>query len=372
MLTALQRVRAQLEDGLFLARLSFKSKRAEFYGDLADSMENEPQTRITKFIERYADRYPEQAVGKLAAHWLRAYRVHGSFAEAIRGTVPDEDIAALAIAESAGDLKVGLHNLAASVAGLDATRGAMMTVFGSTFLVAVAVHFYVGLYAWQIIPKIESALPSTVRVENLGYAAIFLHGMRIAVQHYWMLWFAAMLALTGLVIWAIPNYVGRFRPWLDRKVLFFQLYREFQAASFLTSLAAVTQRINNKVLPVPQALKMMERDATVWLRWHIGAVLLQIEENPQGKGENFNTGVVSQDMLYRMIDIAEYADMSDMLDKVGRQVLKRAPIEMEKRAKRIQFVTRVAMVSIVLGLMWGFNAMTYSFQDALTIDAFMR
>lgn len=372
MYAVMHRLRAPFDDGLFFAKLAFRSKRAAFYNDLAESMENEPGTRITKFIERYADRYPKEAVGKLAAHWLRGYQELGSFAEAIRGTVPDEDIGVLAIAEKAGDLKVGLKNLATTVSVIDATKSAMQSVFFATAMVAVAVHFYVSLYAFRIIPGIEKQMPNTVHINDLGTSAIVLHTMRVVVEGYWPLWFLAIIAIAGWIVWAIPNYVGRARPWLDRHVLFFQLYRAYQAASFLTSLASVTQRINNKVLPVPQALEMMEQTAAPWLRWHINMVLMRIEDNPQGKGDNFDTGLVEKPTLYRMIDIAEYSDMSDMLEKVGKHILEKAPSQMEKRAKGIQFVSRVLMVAIVLGLSWGFNYMTYNFQDALTMDAYLR
>jgi type II secretory pathway component PulF len=372
MFSFLSRMTASLSDPLSRAKSAFKKDRANFYKDLAESMKAEPSTRITTFLTRYAERYPKEPVGKLAAHWLNAYREEGSFAEAIRGTVPDDDIGAIAISEKAGDLKAGLLALSDVIAGLDKTKEAMLTVFMSSILVFIVLQFYVGFYSFNIIPKIESGIPHGMSIYDVGPVASFMHNMSYSVRTLWPLWFASIFFTVGLSTWAVPNYIGPMRPWLDRHVLHFQLYREFRAAQFLTTLSTITQVINNTVLPVPQALQRMAADATPWVRWHIERILANMEHNTQGKGENFATGMVSKAMEYRMIDIAEYADMSDMLDQVGKTILKRTPAQMEKRAQRIQFISRVIMVSIVFGISAGFYFLSFEFQDAVTLNAYMR
>ncbi|MDN7880130.1 type II secretory pathway component PulF-like protein [Burkholderia aenigmatica] len=359
-------------DPLFFTKMKFRSVRAELYNDLAESMEAEPGTRITKFLTRYAERYPKLPKGKMAQHWLTRFREEGTFADAIRGTVPKEDMGAIAIAEESGDLRVGLASLAESISGLDSTKEAMLSVFGATFMVGLAVQFYIGLYSFKIVPQIEKAMPPNMTIEEIGTTAVWGHNMSFAVRNFWPLWLAFLIGVVALSVWAVPNYVGKLRRWLDHHVIYFQLYREFQASSFLTSLAAVTKRINNRVLPVPQALQMMEEDASPWIRWHIRRVLINMENNAEGKGENFNTGMTSPEMHYRMIDIAEYADMADMLDHVGKTILKRTPKEMEKRANRVQFIARVIMVVTVFGISAGFYKFNFDFQEAVTINAYTR
>ncbi|WP_206955991.1 type II secretion system F family protein [Trinickia acidisoli] len=365
-------VMAPFTDPLYWAKRAFRSERATFYNDLAENMEAEPGTRITTFLSRYAERYPKEPIGKLSAHWLNAFREEGSFSEAVRGTVPDDDIGPIAISERAGELKTGLFALSEVIAGLDQTKEAMVTVFSSTILVFVVLQFYVGFYSFSIIPKIESGLPHNLSIMDIGPVASFMHTLSYSVRTFWPLWFASIIAFVGVSLWAVPNYIGRLRPWLDRHVLYFQLYREFRAAQFLTSLATITQNINNSALPIPQALQRMHADATPWVRWHIERILVNMEENSDGKGENFATGMVSKQMEYRMIDIAQYADMADMLDQVGKTILKRSPKEMERRAQRIQFISRVIMVSIVFGISAGFYYLSFEFQNAVTLNAYSR
>jgi len=358
-------ISAPFRDRLFWAKRSFSSQRGTYYEDLAERMENQPGTPIARFIELDAERYGHLPLGKLANHWLEAFSASGSFAESIRGTVPNEDVAILSIAEKAADLKIGLRNLAASIKTLDEIREALRVVFFALGIVALAVHFYVGLYGFKIVPTIEQAMPATVQISELGWSAILLHGMRVAVEKLWLPWLLLVAFGALWVYWAVPNYVGRARPWLDRHVLVFSLYREFQAQAFVTALSAATQRINGRVMTVQQAIEMMQEVATPWLLWHLNRIQQRMEENPQGTGENFATGLLNQETIYRMQDIAEYSDMSTMLSKVGERVLKRAPAEMEKRSRRIQFVSRAVMVTVVLVISWSFNFMSYEFQQAL-------
>jgi type II secretory pathway component PulF len=368
----ISRILTPFTDPLFWDKRAFRKERATFYFDLAENMQAEPGTRITTFLTRYAERYPKEPVGKLAAHWLSAFREEGSFSEAIRGTVPDDDIGAISISEKAGDLKAGLRGLSEVISGLDKTKEAVVTVFASSILVFVVLQFYVGFYSFSIIPKIESGVPHSISIEDVGPIASFMHSMSYIVRTFWPLWFASILATIGVTTWALPNYTGTMRTWLDKHVMPFQLYREFRAAQFLTTLSTITQNINNHVLPVPQALQRMAADAVPWVGWHINRVLANMESNAEGKGENFATGLVNKKMEYRMIDIAQYADMSDMLDQVGKTILKRTPKEMEKRAQKIQFVSRVVMVLIVFAISAGFYFLSFEFQDAVTLNAYMH
>ncbi|MEW6342965.1 MAG: type II secretory pathway component PulF-like protein [Pseudomonadota bacterium] len=372
MSSLISRILTPFTDPLFWDKRAFRKERATFYLDLAENMQAEPGTRITTFLNRYAERYPKAPVGKIAAHWLSAFREEGSFVEAIRGTVPDDDIGAIAISEKAGDLKAGMIALSEVIAGLDKTKEALVTVFASSIVVFVVLQFYVGFYSFSIIPKIESGLPHNLSIGDVGPVASFMHSMSYGVRTFWPLWFASILVIIGVIVWSVPNYLGTMRPWLDKHVMPFQLYREFRAAQFLTTLSTITQNINNHVLPVPQALQRMEADAVPWVRWHIHQILANMENNAEGKGENFATGMVSKKMEYRMIDIAQYADMSDMLDQVGKTILKRTPKEMEQRAVRIQFISRVIMVAIVFAISAGFYFLSFEFQDAVTLNAYMH
>lgn len=358
----LKRVFKPLWDQFTRDKIRFEKQRATFYVDLASTMESQARVNISVHLERIAERYPDTPRGRLAARWLENYKIDGSFCEAIRDSVPVEDYAPLMVAEKAGDLVQGLKELGRVVSALDATKEAMASIWMTSFFVFIAAQIFIGMYAFKIVPDIESSLPSNVSVADLGTVSLVLHWMSVIVRSVWPFWIAAIVALLVVIPWAVSNYVGQYRGWLDRHVLHFNLYAKFQAASFIVSLAAVTKRVNNKVVPVPKALELMEPNASPWLRQHIVRIATNLEENPNAKGENFRTGMVDRDTEYRMMDIADYSDISEMLHVVGEQILVRAPKELEARAKRIQNVSRVVMVTLVLVIQAGFNYMDGSFK----------
>lgn len=349
----------------------FKKKRAEFYHDLAQTMEAQPTVNIAVHLERMAERYPREPKGRLAARWLDNYRMEGSFSEAIRDSVPPEDYAPLMIAERAGDLKRGLSELATVVSALDATKQAINVIWFSTIFAFICLQIFIGWYAFSIVPQIEAAIPKNVEISDLGFTAVLFHTMSVSVRNFWPLWILFIVAGSAALVWSVKNYVGPYRQWLDRHVLHYKLYAEFQAISFFVALAAVTQRINNRVLSVPNALQLMQPTATPWLAHHIRRILANHEENPHAKGENFQVGMVSRDTEFRMLDIAEYADVSKMLRTVAQQSLERSPKEMERRAFYIQNWCRVFLVVTVLLIQFGFYVMSWNLQDAISMSSYL-
>ncbi|KVN48725.1 hypothetical protein WT12_08230 [Burkholderia territorii] len=366
----LQNALRPLWDQFSRDKMRFKKQRAAFYVYLASTMESQPRVNISVHLERIAERYPTEPRGRLAARWLDNYMVDGSFSEAIRDSVPNEDYAPLMIAEKAGDLTKGLKELGEVVTALDATKEAIASIWITTLFVFIAAQIFIGMYSFRIVPDIEGSLPPNVPVSDLGTVALVMHWMSVSVKAVWPIWLASIAAAIALVKWAVPNYVGTYRQWIDRHVLPFRLYAEFQAASFIVSLAAVTQRVNNKVVSVPKALQIMEPNASVWLRHHIVRIMSNLEENPHGKGENFQTGMVDRETEYQMMDIADYADVSVMLKMVGGDILTKAPKDLEKRAKRIQNVSRAVLVILVVGIQAGFNYMGWQFQDAVSTSGY--
>lgn len=352
-------------------RRRFIRERASFYNDLSETMEAMPSINISVHIERIADRYPGEPKGRLAARWLENYRLEASFADAIRDSVPSEDYAPLMVAEKHGNLAKGLKELSEVTAALDATKEAIAVIWFTLIFAFIAAQIFVGFYSFSIIPEIERGLPANVPVETLGTAAIVMHWMSFLVRHFWPLWIAFILAFIGLVIWSVPNYIGKYREWMDRHILHYKLYAEFQAVSFFVTLSAVTERINNRVISVPNALRLIQASSTVWLSHHIRRILANYEENPHAKGENFKVGMVDRHVEFRMQDIADYADVSQMLRIVAKNSLAKSPKEMERRALRIQLWSRILLVAVVIGIQAGFYSMGWQFQDAVSMSTYM-
>lgn len=342
----------------------FKSTRGEFYLDLAKGMKASPGQAITKFLERAKDRYATEPLGILCRHWLIRFDHVGTFTESVRGTVPEEDLTVLAASERAGDLRTGLESLGKNIIGLGVCKKEIINTIISGVVLFLFLHIFLGIEAFMVMPKMEAAMKSNVDISKLGLIAdILFTGARV-IRNWWWAWFLLFGVTIAWVIWSLQNYVGRVRPWLDSNVLPYQMYRDFKGASFLIALGSITRLIGSQVVQLHDALTLMGENAYPWLRWHIYKIQENIQNHPNSKGEIFNTGIASKASYYRILDIAEYSQMSEMLNTVGDVILDTAPAETKKRAATIRYVLLAVSVSIMLGVYGG----TFGLIDAFKVQ----
>lgn len=350
-------------DRLFWTKRSFARVRADFYKDLAERMKASRGKNIASFLEKDARRYPKLARGKMCAHWLGRFEAEGKFYKAIRGTVPEDDIATLRVAEEAGDLAVGLMTLSRGIVAIDRGKTQFLTVAATAIALFGLLHVLLAIIGFKLMPTITRSI--NLPVDLYGPIGTFFHYLSIAIQN-WMLPWLLVLAGGGVwVTWSLRNYVGRYRSWLDSHVIVYELYREYKGAQFLLALASITQKIGNKVINPDDALGKLRVDASPWLRWHIDKIRMNLFEKPNSGGEVFATGVMNKDLTYRMMDISEYAELGETLQEVAGLVMSKTPEVIVKRANRLRIVVSVACVSLMMVLYYGVIFMNREFASVL-------
>lgn len=334
----------------FSTKFEFSSERGQFYLDLCENMRALPGVPITTFLQNFARRYPTRAVGKMSAYWLQRVNETGTMTEAMRGTVPPEDLTILSVSERAGDLSAGMQSLGENIQAMRDTRNQMLGTLLSGFVLLALLHVFLGVQAFMVMPQLERALSSGGDPSTLGTLAKVLFGGADIIRTWWALELMLVGALVGWVIWSLPRYTGRFRPWLDNHVLPYQMYRDFQGASFLVALGSVTRLIGTQLVQVVDALQRIRENSVRWLCWHIDKILLNMEERPNAKGELFDTGIVNEKNYYRVVDVAEYAQLSAMLNTIGALIMKTAPVEMAKKATKSRFGLMVVSLLLMFGI----------------------
>lgn len=354
---------------LKFAKWQFKSQRGEFYQDLAKGMKASPGQSITTFLERYRDRYVNEPVGILCRHWLIQFDHVGTFTESARGTIPEEDLTVLAVSENAGDLRIGLESLGKNILALAACKKEINNTLITGFVLVLFLHIFLGIEAFMVMPKMAAAMKANIDISKLGMIADVLFTGGNIIRTWWWAWFTFVALVIAWVIWSLPNYVGRMRPWLDAHVLPYQMYRDFTGSSFLVALGSVTRLVGAQVVQLHDALSRMSENASPWLRWHLGRIQENIQNEPNSKGEIFNTGITSKKSYYRILDIAEYSQMSDMLNSVGDVILDTAPAETKKRAQTIRYLLLFLSVGIMLGIYGGTFGLIDSFKEQVQLKS---
>jgi len=355
------------------AAFDFKGKRGNFYLDLASVMEATPGEPITKLLSRYAERYKKQSVGVLCHYWLERFPHVGTFTESLRGTIPDEDLASLAASESAGDLRLGLEKLGANILAMQATRSEIQKLLFSAGIMLAVFHAYIAMQAFLVMPKLHSAvLSSRIDMNQLGALGSFFFGGAAFVRAWWIGYVVLAVAITALTIWALKNYVGKYRQFLDSRFLPFQMARDFNAAAFFSTMGMITAVRNSNVVQLNDALLKIRTNAYPWLRWQTTRILDNLAANPNGKGEIFNTGIANQTTYYRILDISDYADVPVMLQQIGTIILKTAPEEIKAKASTVRIVLMAACLITMLGMYGGTIALVEMFKTAVNMKAMLH
>lgn len=354
---------------LRLATWDFKSNRGAFYLDLAKAMTAMPGEPITKFLSRYGERYEKESVGILARHWLSRFNHVGTFTEAVRGTIPDEDLTVLAVSERAGDLVVGLSSLGNNIIALTQCKKDIFSTLRASFFLLLLLHIFFAIEAFVVMPKIENAMRANIDISKLGIVGtIYFSGAEL-IRDWWWAWLMFVIFMTFTVIWSLKNYTGKMRPWLDNHILPFQMFREFNSASFLIALGSVTKLMGSQVVQLNEALNKIGEDAYMWLSWQIGMIQENLQINPNGKGEIFNTGLVSRNAYYRILDIAEYAQMDKMLNSVGEIILETAPVETKKKAEFLRYTLMIVCLSLMIGTYAGTYVLIGAFKAQVLLKS---
>jgi len=251
---------------------------------------------------------------------------------------------------------------------MDMCKGEIIKALIGALMLVIVLHIFIGIEAFMVMPKLEIAMKGKVDFAQMGASAGFLFGGAEIVRNWWWLWFGFVIGMVALVIWALKNYTGRYRVWLDNNILPFQMARDFNAAGFFSTMGSITASRGGHVVQLHEALMQMRHNAYPWLHWQTRLILDNLAANPNSKGEIFNTGIANQKTYYRILDIADYSEVPVMLQKVGGIILKTAPEEIKARAT----VLRVALMAVCLLTMLGIYGGTFALIEAFKAAAQMK
>ena len=322
------------------AQSKFASSRADFYEDLAESLEDRAVlvTELKKHMHR------NQRRGRVLAYlfqlWLKRMDKL-TFANALKGTVPAMDSLILLAAESSGTLPQGLNFLSSTVRSIGQIK--------STLIGAVAIPLVIGsillgmLYGFGkwMVPILVEIIP----VKHWPGIGQFMYSISMAVTDYGLLIFTLIGLSLFTFFWALPNWVGAPRKVLDN-YLPFSLYRDYNSAVMLVSLSGLMQSGSSLV----GSLKSMRASSPPWLAWHMSQVLSNLDRESATPAKAFNTGVLSEDLFDRVVDYGERSSFQVALSKIGNQSLTRVGKSVQLKAKVINYIL-LLVSGLLLALM---------------------
>ena len=337
------------------ASRKFKRERAEYYLHMANLMTAMPDRPTTEFFRKDIERYKNEPRGVLSAYWLsRAEGTNGEsqvafLSEIYAGTVPQEDIAVLAIAERAGDAKQGMHALARTIAAAREVRQSIIAILGSVIITGIIIQAELFVFAFVQMPEVTDAMSGLLTVAEYGPMAKKAYYTAGFIRAVGWLFVIAEITIIAWTVKAVPVYVGGFRAWLDKHYLPFQFYRMFSSIQFLGGLSAITRRVSNDQRNLREGLEILSENSPTWLRSHVDRMRVNLDFMPVQRGEVFNTGLFDRKAMHWIEDLSDHEpDLSKRLEKVEVLVLEEAPRKLKRTSLIVYAVATISMVAFIL------------------------
>ena len=315
---------------MWLASNAFHGLRAEFYADLAEALKDD--AALTDEINKFAARANKEKDILAPLYRLWYHRMDDrAFSQALVGTVPDSDVMVLDAAEASGKLTDGLEFLSIVITATKVMASALKkAVAGFVFLTGL-LTLLLAAFSFYGVPVIEELVPP----KDWPWLGQVLRDLAQFITGYWIGISAVMIGTSVLYIWALPNWCGQARVIVDRYVPFFSIYRDFQGAVFLVSMAALMK----SGVSLTEALEKLQRRGSPWLRWHIRKILMRLdyEEEP---ARAFDTGLFNKRLTWRIIDFGSRAkgNFAIAIEKVGLTTMDRVTESVVRSAERINRV----------------------------------
>jgi type II secretory pathway component PulF len=264
-----------------------------------------------------------------------------SFAQSLKGTVPDMDNMILVAADTSGKLPDGLRFLAESVRSVEAIKGALISAVAIPVLISsMMVGMVYGFGKWMV-PILTSIIP----VEHWPTLGQWMYHISSVLVKYGPALLGGLAALSTVFIWSLSNWTGNLRVKFDN-YLPYALYRDYNGALMLVSMGGLMQANSS----LAGALRLLKTSATPWMTWHLTKILRMLDKEASEPVKAFDTGVLPQELYERVADYGERSGFQNAMSKIGSQSLERVMALVQKRAKVLNNILLV-FTGITLALM---------------------
>lgn len=351
------------------AARSFRRQRAKYYEYMASILEaSKGGMKILDLFEKEAARYENQPRGVLAAYWTQVYSENGSnLAATWQGTLPDDEVGIIRIAQDAGDgaLLSALRDISRIAQLTDKVKSAVWgTLAAAIFGIAIAAfmltvfpmissdklresYSFIPLDRWGV--KGQALVNHAERMKSIGLYILIVLGMGFVY-----------------VQWTINNTIGPIREWLDRKVVLYRTVRDIKGALFLSTMATLTRRRGNVMFTLRESLSTFAMSSrSPWLRWRVEQIIEGIDQTGAVGTDAFNTNLLSQEMFYYLRDTQEARGFSEGFEETGKYVEGIVISNVLGRMTIYRWALLLLAVAAVVGVMgWQF-AVIYEMKGAM-------
>lgn len=325
------------------AAAAFRGRRYDYYAYLSALLvDSRGKKTMLDIFRADALRYAGRARGVLTRHWAERQQDGADLLGTWTGTLPEADLMVIGAAVEAGGpgaMEAALDDVARLARRAEESRRQFVsTIMVGLFALTLAVSVVLGLPLF-FVPLLKSSF-HFVPLEMWGPLGQRMLRFSEFVGMAWPFVLGIIVTAVGVGWLALPAWTGPLRVRFDASFLPYRLYRDARAAEFLATLAAVLKRRGNVSLNMRQGLELIRGRATPWLAAHCTRMLARLDEPGEPGAEVLDTGLLSEDSLYYVMDTMESLGPDEGLQVAGRRV----ETQIEETIARAAKVLRVAMM----------------------------
>lgn len=352
------------------AASGFHRHRADYYSYVASILRSSGGSmKFMQLFENDIERFKGMPRGKLCEFWLGRYASNGAnLAETWQGTLPDDEVAIVRVAQDAGGdaLIVAVDDLARMAKLTDEVkRQTMMTLFAAILGVGIAMGMLTAFPVFSVA-KMQDTY-SFLPVEHWGRNGKKLLDYAAFVESNVVYFIAAIIMLVSYVHWTFDNLIHRTREWLDEHVVLYRTLRDLKGALFLATMSTLTKRRGNTMFTLKQSLEIFVESArTPWMKWRIEQVIDGADATGAIDIKAFNTGFLSRDMYYFLEDMDKAKGFAEGLEETGKYVESTILQNILKRMNFYRWLLLMSSLIIAFAMFgWQFNVL-YEMRGAMS------
>ncbi len=274
-----------------------------------------------------------------------------SFADALQGWAPPEEIMLIAAYEKTGNTGDGLREAASMSNDVSKiVQSLLLAMMYPCFIVGTVFYIVIDM-TLSIVPQINRMLPN---MKFSGEAATFLNFAK-GLTYGLAPGLVAILAFCIAVAWSLPRLTGRARIVLDEFPPY-SFYRIITSARFLLTLVALRRIPNSSDNNI---LRELYERASPWLQERIAAIQAEM-----GKGWKLGEAAwragydfPDRESLDQMRTYSDLPQFDKAIEDVARQMMERARWEADKQAKILMVIGLVLPSFLIVKVMSGFSAL---------------
>lgn len=298
-------------------------------------------TALSKIRDIYTERKDDRVL--MLDRWLVTMRGGDiRLGQALRGWVPDQELALIAAGEESGDLARGLRQAMFMAESGGRIIGGILGAVAYPLFIFLSVVALLIWFSVSLIPTIAELLPYEkwpASTQGLRYMAAFINSYG---------WFAlvALVGLVKLVSWSLPNWVGPVRERVFDRIPPWRLYKVYSGSIFLVSLSAML----TAGIPLDNALRQIKRFASRWTAHYLVRIQRGLREG-KGNGEAFALPLFEDELMDDMRIHGSLSSFDKTIHDIGRRSIDRA-VKQSGRISKVLFVFLLALSGGLVGYIY--------------------